>query len=314
MSSTCCVPFSMNQLLALALAHCPVLHSDRRLGKILLASRSSRPNGLLDLCHVHLPCVDDLFLLVVAFYLGIFHEFSTYFVSKKFLLANRTSRNELLLALQWSTRYGERATGTGPTTGTTLPGSPCCSRKIRKLLIYSMYSLEWFASSWIVLDGTAIVTEIIYHLISTIMDLYLVTAFSDRKLRYETSHLMFCSDYTCKCTGKLETVIIYIEHHANFSAISTHELLLVSVVVLGNIVCVTSSWLNDQLPSFWNQQPCYTHLLARTHRKIQIILWAGPASSDWSFIEKTSVKQSMKRKECSNFQVSFLHLSQTDPP
>ena len=34
----------------------------------------------------------------------------------------------------------------------------------------------------------------------------------------------------------------------------------------------------------------------------------------WSFIEKTSVKQSMKYKVCSNFQMSFLHLSQMDSP
>ena len=34
----------------------------------------------------------------------------------------------------------------------------------------------------------------------------------------------------------------------------------------------------------------------------------------WSFIEKTSVKQSMKCKVCWNFQTSFLHLSQMDPP
>ena len=33
-------------------------------------------------------------------------------------------------------------------------------------------------------------------------------------------------------------------------------------------------------------------------------------SADWSFV-KTSVKQSMKHKVCSNFQMSFLHLSQT---
>ena len=33
----------------------------------------------------------------------------------------------------------------------------------------------------------------------------------------------------------------------------------------------------------------------------------------WYFVEKTSVKQSMKRKVYSNFQMSFLHLSQTDP-
>ena len=32
----------------------------------------------------------------------------------------------------------------------------------------------------------------------------------------------------------------------------------------------------------------------------------------WSFIEKTSVKQSIKCKVCPNFQMSFLHLSQTD--
>ena len=32
----------------------------------------------------------------------------------------------------------------------------------------------------------------------------------------------------------------------------------------------------------------------------------------WSFI-KTSVKQSMKHKVCSNFQMSFLYLSQMDP-
>ena len=34
----------------------------------------------------------------------------------------------------------------------------------------------------------------------------------------------------------------------------------------------------------------------------------------WSFVEKTSVKQSIKCKGCSNFQMSFLHLGQTDPP
>ena len=33
----------------------------------------------------------------------------------------------------------------------------------------------------------------------------------------------------------------------------------------------------------------------------------------WSFVEKTSVKQSMKCKVSSNFQMSSLHLSQTDP-
>ena len=33
----------------------------------------------------------------------------------------------------------------------------------------------------------------------------------------------------------------------------------------------------------------------------------------WSFVEKTSVKQDPKPKVCSNFQMSFLHLSQTDP-
>ena len=33
----------------------------------------------------------------------------------------------------------------------------------------------------------------------------------------------------------------------------------------------------------------------------------------WSFLENTSVKQSMKHKVCSNFQRSFLHLSQMDP-
>ena len=35
--------------------------------------------------------------------------------------------------------------------------------------------------------------------------------------------------------------------------------------------------------------------------------------SGWAFIEKTSVRQSMKHKVCSNFQMSFLHLSQMDP-
>ena len=34
----------------------------------------------------------------------------------------------------------------------------------------------------------------------------------------------------------------------------------------------------------------------------------------WSFIEKNSVKQSMKCIVCSNFQMSFLHLSQMDHP
>ena len=33
----------------------------------------------------------------------------------------------------------------------------------------------------------------------------------------------------------------------------------------------------------------------------------------WSFVENTSVKQSMKCKVCSNFQMSFLHLSQMYP-
>ena len=36
--------------------------------------------------------------------------------------------------------------------------------------------------------------------------------------------------------------------------------------------------------------------------------------SCWSFVEKTSVKQSMNRKACSNFQMSFLHLSHMYPP
>ena len=36
-------------------------------------------------------------------------------------------------------------------------------------------------------------------------------------------------------------------------------------------------------------------------------------NSGWSFIEKTSVKQDPKPQVCSNFQVSFLHLSQMDP-
>ena len=38
--------------------------------------------------------------------------------------------------------------------------------------------------------------------------------------------------------------------------------------------------------------------------------------SCWFFVEKTSVKQDLKRKVCSNFQTSFLHLSQMDttPP
>ena len=35
--------------------------------------------------------------------------------------------------------------------------------------------------------------------------------------------------------------------------------------------------------------------------------------SCWSCIEKTSVKQDLKCKVCSNFQMSFLHLSQMDP-
>ena len=30
--------------------------------------------------------------------------------------------------------------------------------------------------------------------------------------------------------------------------------------------------------------------------------------SHWSFVEKTSVKQDLKRNVCSNFQMSFLHL------
>ena len=34
----------------------------------------------------------------------------------------------------------------------------------------------------------------------------------------------------------------------------------------------------------------------------------------WSFVEKTSVKQSMKCKVYSNFQMSFLHLSQMGAP
>ena len=34
----------------------------------------------------------------------------------------------------------------------------------------------------------------------------------------------------------------------------------------------------------------------------------------WSFVEKTSVKQDPKPQVCSNFQMSFLHLSQMDPP
>ena len=33
----------------------------------------------------------------------------------------------------------------------------------------------------------------------------------------------------------------------------------------------------------------------------------------WSFVEKTSAKQSMECKVFSNFQMSFLHLSQMDP-
>ena len=36
--------------------------------------------------------------------------------------------------------------------------------------------------------------------------------------------------------------------------------------------------------------------------------------SCWSFVEKTSVKQDPKPQVCSNFQTSFLHLSQTDAP
>ena len=35
---------------------------------------------------------------------------------------------------------------------------------------------------------------------------------------------------------------------------------------------------------------------------------------NWSFVEETSVKQDLKPQVCSHFQMSFLHLSQTDPP
>ena len=34
----------------------------------------------------------------------------------------------------------------------------------------------------------------------------------------------------------------------------------------------------------------------------------------WSFVENISVKQDPKPQVCSNFQMSFLHLSQMDPP
>ena len=35
--------------------------------------------------------------------------------------------------------------------------------------------------------------------------------------------------------------------------------------------------------------------------------------TDWSFVEKTSVKQDPKPQVCSNFQMFFLHLHQMDP-
>ena len=40
----------------------------------------------------------------------------------------------------------------------------------------------------------------------------------------------------------------------------------------------------------------------------------GHERTHWSFIEKISLKQDPKPQVCSNFQMSFLQLSQRDPP
>ena len=43
-------------------------------------------------------------------------------------------------------------------------------------------------------------------------------------------------------------------------------------------------------------------------RDIQTSILVEDLSDHWSFVEKTSVKQDLKHKVCSNFQISFLHL------
>ena len=52
-------------------------------------------------------------------------------------------------------------------------------------------------------------------------------------------------------------------------------------------------------------------LIANIYIRADIIL--HDMSDHQSFVEKTSVKQDPKPQVCSNFQMSFLHLSKTDP-
>ena len=69
----------------------------------------------------------------------------------------------------------------------------------------------------------------------------------------------------------------------------------------------------------WSSSTVKSNMLSQTLFSLTVILLSSQnqengISADWSFIEKTSVKQDPKPLVCSNFQMSFLHLSQTDLP
>ena len=51
------------------------------------------------------------------------------------------------------------------------------------------------------------------------------------------------------------------------------------------------------------------YLSKNLNRHVQSSILVEDLSDHWSFIEKTSLKQDPKPQMCSNFQMSFLHLS-----
>ena len=96
--------------------------------------------------------------------------------------------------------------------------------------------------------------------------------------------------------------VICPSHIGFIITVSQHLTLLVvgyGIIVWDMIVfsLCTTGWA--AFTRFW-----MVYLIFSVHLKTKRILTVY-----WSFAEKTSVKQSMELKVCSNFQMSFLHLS-----
>ena len=94
--------------------------------------------------------------------------------------------------------------------------------------------------------------------------------------------------------------------HAN-----THSL----VPSFAFLIIVSSPIISVMISPFMPFTNCSFNLLFLcTHIHLPLFWGISFIPHYWYFIEKPSVKQSMKCKVCSNFQMSFFHLSQMDPP